>query len=241
MDDFSVHHHSHQPLKTLVFNGWAAGAEIWNATSFSRDWTFSYIEQLDGLAEKVIDDSSRVLLVGFSMGGANALKMLLSKRERICGAVFVSASVRMMEERAEIEEGETKGRLLWRGMSERRLAALKHGTELVYSNDPSPLYSKENLERGLHFLRTTDLREELERFSSTQEARTLPVAIVSCERDGIVSADNTNFLKRVFPSSAFYSVQGNEHTLPVVAPETIDRAVEAVKQMLFKEGASDEV
>jgi pimeloyl-ACP methyl ester carboxylesterase len=235
----AVSKHSKMPenLKTLVFNGWAAGSEIWNATTFERDWIFSYIEQLDALPEKVIDDSSCVLLVGFSMGGANALKMLLSRREKICGAVLVSPSVRMMEERSDPERGESKGKQVWRGMSERRFAALKYGTESVYKNDPSPLYSKENLDRGLEFLRNTDLRDELLEFSSQQCEREIPIAIVSSERDGIVSAENIHFLKKIFPSALSYSVPGNEHTLPVVAPAIIDMAVENVKKLISKERA----
>ena len=60
-------------MKVLVFNGWAAGPEAWALTTFHRDWTFSYIEQMDGLPEEVADSlEGPFLLVGFSMGGLRA-------------------------------------------------------------------------------------------------------------------------------------------------------------------------
>lgn len=229
------------PLRTLVFNGWAAGAEIWEGTSFRRDWTFSYVEQLDGVPGRVMEDIHRAVLVGFSMGGSNALKALLDMPEKVRGAVFVSASVRMMEERAEPAPGEKRGAVLWRGLSERRFAALRLGTENIYRNDPSPVFSKENLGRGLGFLRSTDLRERLVEFRSDPRSREIPVAVISSERDGIVSPGNAAFLKAVFPQAYVFSVPGNEHTLPVTVPGIIDAAVAEVMKLALRGGMSDEV
>jgi pimeloyl-ACP methyl ester carboxylesterase len=227
-------------LRTLLFNGWAAGAEIWENTSFQRDWTFSYIEQLDGLSNKVMEESSDVLLVGFSMGGSNVLKALLDWPDKVRAAVFVSASVRMMEERSEIAQGATRGEVIWRGLGERRFAALRFGTQCVYKNDPSELFSNENLERGLDFLRATDLRERLEAFSADPRSRKIPMAIISSERDGIVSPDNAAFLKKVFPQAYVFTVPGNEHTLSVTVPEIIDAAVAEVKKLALREGGLNE-
>ena len=94
-------------MKVLVFNGWAAGPETWALCTFPHDWVFDYVEQLDGLPEKVMEESDEVVLVGFSMGGSTALGMWLEYPEKVKGLVLVSATPRMMEDEN------------WKGMSER--------------------------------------------------------------------------------------------------------------------------
>ena len=136
-------------MKVLVFNGWAAGPETWALCEFPHDWVFDYVEQLDGLPEKVMEDSDEVVLVGFSMGGSTALRMFLRYSEKVRGLVLVSATPRMMEDEN------------WKGMSERRLAALRLGTQMMFKDDPSPMYREDNMQRGLDYLRNTDLRAEL--------------------------------------------------------------------------------
>lgn len=205
-------------LKTLVFNGWAAGHEAWDLCTFEHDWVFNYVEQLDGLPERIIADSDEVLLVGFSMGGSTALRMLLRFPEKVKGLVLISATPCMMEKKE--SEGE-----VWKGMSERRLAALKLGTEMMFNGDPSPMYDPVNMNRGLDYLRTTDLRHELLAVSARAA---IPVAIFQSERDGIVRPANAEFLKRVFPQASVTYVPGNEHVLPVTIPELIDKAVEEI-------------
>ena len=204
-------------IKTLVFNGWAAGPETWALCTFPHDWVFDYVEQLDGLPEKVMEESDRVVLVGFSMGGSTALRMLLKYTNTLGGLVLVSATPRMMEEK---ESG-------WKGMSERRLAALRLGTQMMFKDDPSPMYDERNMERGLEYLRNTDLREEL--LARGREPgdgrRELPVWIFQSERDGIVRSSNAAFLKSVFPQAKVTMVPGNEHVLPITVPELIDEAV----------------
>lgn len=202
-------------MRTLVFNGWAAGPEAWALCTFPHDWLFDYVEQLDGLPERVIDDFDDLLLVGFSMGGSTALRMLMRFPQKVRGLILVSATPRMMEDRS----------LGWPGLSERRLAALKLGTQLVFRDDPSPMYRADSMERGLDYLRRTDLRAELvngdwRRFVSPQ----LPVAIFQSARDGIVRPQNAEFLKAVFPQASVTIVPGAEHVLPVTAPELIDAA-----------------
>ena len=207
-------------MKCLVFNGWAAGPETWALCTFPHDWVFDYVEQLDGLPEKVMEESDEVVLVGFSMGGSTALRMWLKWPEKIKGMVLVSATPRMME-----DEG-------WKGMSERRLAALRMGTKMMFRDDPSPMYAEGNMERGLEYLRNTDLREELlARGRETGDGRLeTPVWIFQSERDGIVRPNNAEFLKRVFPQAEVTMVPGNEHVLPITVPELIDKAVNAVMQ-----------
>ena len=211
-------------MKTLVFNGWAAGPETWALCSFPHDWVFDYVEQMDGLPEKVMDDSDEVLLVGFSMGGSTALRMLLKYPEKVKGMVLISATPRMME----IKHRDTDGVVEWKGMSERRLAALKLGTEIMFKDDPSPMYAAENMARGLDYLRNTDLRSPLVAYSKSliPDPRSLiPVYIFQSERDGIVRSSNAAFLKTVFPQAKVTMVPGGEHVLPITAPELIDRAV----------------
>ena len=145
-------------MKVLVFNGWAAGPETWALCAFPHDWVFDYVEQLDGLPETVMEESDEVVLVGFSMGGSTALRMWLKWPEKVKGMVLVSATPRMME-------GEN-----WKGMSERRLAALRLGTQMMFKDDPSPMYDERNMERGLDYLKTTDLRLQLLSISESGES-----------------------------------------------------------------------
>ena len=208
-------------MKVLVFNGWAAGPETWALCMFPHDWVFDYVEQLDGLPEKVMEESDEVVLVGFSMGGSTALRMWLKYPEKVKGLVLVSATPRMMED-AE-----------WKGMSERRLAALRLGTQMMFRDDPSPMYDKGNMERGLDYLHTTDLRSALEDWRRGREAGGVkpdfPVRIFQSERDGIVRPSNAEFLKTVFPQAEVTIVPGAEHVLPVSIPERIDVAVSDVE------------
>jgi len=210
-------------MKTLVFNGWAAGPETWGLCTFPHDYVFDYIEQLDGLPEQVMEDSDAVVLVGFSMGGSMALRMLLKYPEKVKGLVLVSATPRMMEERRS-EVGGQRSEVEWKGMSLRRRAALKLGTQLVFCNDPSPLYEEHNLDRGLDYLQNTDLRADLLALTPHLSPLT-PVHIFQSERDGIVRPHNAAFLKGVFPQAKVTLVPGNEHVLPITVPELVDEAV----------------
>ena len=208
-------------MKVLVFNGWAAGPETWALCTFGHDWVFDYVEQLDGLPEKVIEEFDEVLLVGFSMGGSSALRMVLKYPEKVKGLVLVSATPCMMEKR---EEG-NGGAAEWKGMSERRLAALRLGTQMMFEDDPSPMYDERNMERGLDYLKRTDLRQELLSAGETVQRWDFPVWIFQSERDGIVRPNNAAFLKRVFPQAKVTMVPGNEHVLPITVPELVDQAV----------------
>ena len=210
-------------MKVLVFNGWAAGPETWELCEFPRDWTFDYVEQLDGLPEKVMADFDEVVLVGFSMGGSTALRMFLKYPEKVKGMVLISTTPCMMEKVATAPAPSAP----WRGMSERRLAALRLGTKMMFRDDPSPMYDERNMERGLEYLRETDLREMLlDRGRETKnERREVPVWIFQSERDGIVRPSNAEFLKQVFPQAKVTMVPGNEHVLPITVPELIDEAV----------------
>ena len=203
-------------MKVLVFNGWAAGAETWALCTFPHDWIFNYVEQLDGLPEKVVEESDEVVLVGFSMGGSTALRMWLNWSEKVKGMVLISTTPCMMED------------VNWKGMSERRLAALRLGTQMMFRDDPSPMYDEKNMERGLDYLKTTDLRLQLLSISESGESvkrRNLPVWIFQSEKDGIVRPSNAEFLKQVFPQAKVTMVPGNEHVLPITVPELIDAAV----------------
>ena len=225
----------------MVFNGWAAGPETWALCTFEHDWVFDYVEQLDGLPEKIIEEFDEVLLVGFSMGGSTALRMVLKYPEKVKGLVLVSATPCMMEKKVEKKKVEKKGgggeggegesgvggegEEDWKGMSERRLAALRLGTQMVFKDDPSPMYDERNMERGLDYLKQTDLRHELLSVSESVKRWNFPVWIFQSERDGIVRPNNAAFLKQVFPQAKVTMVPGNEHVLPITVPELIDAAV----------------
>ena len=210
-------------MRCLVFNGWAAGPETWALCAFPHDWVFDYIEQLDGLPERVMEESDEVVLVGFSMGGSTALRMFLKYPEKVKGLVLISATPRMMEAEN------------WKGMSERRLAALRLGTQMMFRDDPSPMYDGKNMERGLDYLKTTDLRAELLSYASCSSHEScIPVFIFQSERDGIVRPNNADFLKKVFPQANVTMIPGNEHVLPVTIPELIDKAVFDVSSVAAK-------
>ncbi len=155
--------------------------------------------------------------------------MWLKHPGKVKGLVLVSATPRMME-----EPGGTGGG--WRGMNERRLAALRLGTALTFKDDPSPMYDRRNMDRGLEFLRQTDLRAALLDFSSRMpRPPSPPVAIFQSERDGIVRPQNAEFLKRVFPQAKVTMVPGGEHVLPIAIPELIDESVfDIIKQNEFQ-------
>ena len=227
-------------MKVLVFNGWAAGPEAWALCEFPHDWVFDYVEQLGGLPEKVMEESEGVVLVGFSMGGSTALRMFLKYPEKVKGLVLISTTPCMMEVKhrdTEAQRGngtlclgvsvlESGGAVEWKGMSERRLAALRLGTQMMFKDDPSPMYDERNMERGLDYLRTVDLRAELRSCAScSSHMSQIPVHIFQSERDGIVRPNNAAFLKQVFPQAKVTMVPGNEHVLPVTVPELIDEAV----------------
>ncbi len=198
-------------MRLLVFNGWAAGPETWELCKFPHDWVFNYLEEMEGLHEKVVGEFEEVVLVGFSMGGSFALKTLLKYPQKVKGLVLISATPRMMSDPT----------TNWSGMSERRLKAFLMGTEILFRDDPSPLYDLDNMRRGLAYLGTTDLREELKALGKTD----FPVAIFQSTRDGIVRPGNATFLKEVFPQAKVTLVEGNEHILPIKVPELIDEAV----------------
>ena len=237
----------------FVLNGWAASPNAWNLCGFMRlrgsaalPRLFSYVEQLDGKPEKAIENVERCILVGWSMGGSSALRLAARWSEKIAGLVLIAATPRMMEER---ETG-------WKGMSPRRLEALRYGLVLtrgegffgVPEGKPNPYLADEpeNLERGLKYLLETDVRAELERvflgpggqrqgqqaYGKKQQAydnkTCVPaVYIFHSERDGIVRPENADYLQKVFPQASVTLVPGTEHALSIFIPELIDEAVDS--------------
>ena len=100
-----------------------------------------------------------------------------------------------------------------------------------------PGYDEKNMERGLDYLKTTDLRLRLLSISESGESvkrRNLPAWTFQSERDGIVRPNNAEFLKQVFPQAKVTMVPGNEHVLPIRVPELIDKAVFDVSSVAAK-------
>ena len=214
-------------MEVLILNGWAASPCAWDLCPFARGARlFSYVEQLDGAAASAFAAASGpVLLVGWSMGGSTALSLAAANPEKVGGLVLVAATPRMMEDR---DSG-------WKGMSERRLDALRRGLELTHGEgffgtpegrpNPYMMDEPENLERGLAYLRKTDLRPALLARFGAEAGCAFPVAVFQSEHDGIVRASNAAFLKEVFPQAVVEIVPGGEHALPVSIPERIEAAV----------------
>lgn len=213
--------------KVFVLNGWAASEEAWSLCRFERERVFSYVEQLDGEPEKVIADEDDVVLVGWSMGGSSAMRLALRWPEKIRGLVLVAATPRMMEDKP----------AGWRGMSERRLAALKKGLLMTGGGGffgppaglPNPyiLDDEANLDRGLEYLVATDLRSSLLE-GEPLRAKGERVRLFQSEHDGIVRPENATFLEEVFRGAKLQIIPGVEHALPIFIPEMIDSAVEEV-------------
>ena len=235
----------------LVLNGWAASPQAWDLCQFMRAQQvaplptgttgvspvasaplprlFSYVEQLDGEPEKAMEGAERMVLVGWSMGGSSALRLAARWPEKVAGLVLIAATPRMMEER---ESG-------WRGMSPRRLEALRYGLVMTHGEGffgvpegkPNPYLADEpvNLERGLKYLLETDVRAALEQLRTTnhEPRTTFPVHIFQSERDGVVRAANADYLKEIFPQATVHIVPGTEHALPIFIPELIDEAVDS--------------
>ena len=215
-------------IRVLVLNGWAASVEAWSLCTFRRDALFSYVDQLDGLPERFIEEAikrnpaERFVFVGWSMGGSSALRLACRYHANVARMVLVAATPRMMEDKA----------AGWRGMSPRRLDALHRGLLLTHGEgffgipegrpNPYQMDSEENLLRGLQYLIETDLRSDLERIAPTMR---FPVAIFQSEHDGIVRPENAAYLKGIFPHATMTMIPGTEHALPVLIPDVIDAAV----------------
>ena len=230
-------------LPVFVLNGWASSTHAWDLCRFMRTRLFGYVEQLDGEPERAMESVERCVLVGWSMGGSSALRLAARWPEKIAGLVLVAATPRMMEDKA----------TGWKGMSPRRLEALRYGLVMtqgvgmfgVPEGKPNPylLDAPANLERGLKYLLETDLRADLERVfqrecfeqQSGQQAynnkmcarRSLAVHIFQSEHDGVVRAANADYLQKVFPQASVTIVPGTEHALPIFIPELIDEAVDS--------------
>ena len=216
----------------MVLNGWAASPHAWDLCAFMKasegrtPVLYSYIDQLDGLPERAFEGGGRFLVVGWSMGGSTALRLACRYAEQIAGLVLVAATPRMMEDR---ESG-------WRGMSPMRLEALRRGLELTHGQGsfgipegrPNPYIedSPENLERGLKYLRETDVRERLA--STFGGGCAFPVQIFQSEHDGIVRSANAAYLQQIFPQATLTLIPGGEHALPIAIPEAINTAVEII-------------
>ena len=59
-------------MKTIILNGWAASERAWELCDCAKGpdaRIVSYLEQMDGVAERVLDEAGKAVVVGWSMGG----------------------------------------------------------------------------------------------------------------------------------------------------------------------------
>ena len=202
-------------METIVFNGWAASKAAWDLCRFRRDAIVQYLDP-----EPPRAGDGEVVVVGWSMGAARAIRWARANAQKVKGLILVAPMVRMMEETA----------TSWKGMSERRLAAFLRGMQLTHGEGffgpppgkPNPYQADtdENLEKGLKFLHDTDVREDARALKGL-----FPKWIFHSERDGIVNPANSSYLKEVWPEAALKWVAGTEHALSIMIPEEIDEAV----------------
>ena len=224
-------------MKTLILNGWAASSAAWDRCRSARDGEIlSYVECLDGADRRRLQENSaageRTLLVGWSMGASRALGLACDFPDDIAALVLVAGTPRMMEDPS----------TLWRGMNERRLAALMKGLELTSGQgffgvpegcrSPYCMDGRENLERGLRYLRETDLRPALERTFRGAPPR-FPVTIIHGERDPVVRPENASYLAGLFEGAELVRLPIGEHALPVFAAAEIDAAIARITEFLL--------
>ena len=208
-------------MKTFVLNGWAASPRAWDLCTFRRDALFSASDHLDGATERAFDGAAEsVLLVGWSMGGTESLRLVARNPRKVAGLVLLAATPRMMR-----DDG-------WDGMTERRLVALEAGLRLTMGRGldarpgvpcPYEMDDDATLARGLDYLRATDLRPALE--ASRDALAGIPAVLFQADRDPIVRAGNAAYLASLFPGAEVNRIPGAEHALPVLVPELIDAAV----------------
>ena len=208
--------------ETMVLNGWAASPSAWNLCDFAHEARiFSYIEQLDGAADGFVRGfDGRIVVAAWSMGCVTALRIAAEQPGKIKGLVLAAATPRLMEDR---ETG-------WRGMTELRLQALRKGLEItggkgLFARDPSwpdPYIpdTPDNLERGLGFLRSADVRALVDSIP-----RSMPVHIFQSERDGVSRASGARWLAERLPGAELYIVPGTEHALPLSLHSEISASV----------------
>lgn len=209
-------------MKTFVLNGWSASAAAWDLCTFEREAIFSYTDQLAGRPEAAMAFEEAAILVGWSMGGSAALRLLLKFPEKIKALILIAATPCMM-----CKEG-------WEGLSARRLEALRVGIKMTHGAgffgapeglpNPYALDEDVNLERGLVYLAETDIRAELVS-ALAKRPFTGPVTIFQSKNDGVVRPGNAVFLKTLFPQAELIWREGTEHALPIYMPREIDEAV----------------
>ena len=204
-----------EKTQIIVLNGWAARPEAWDACAFLRDRIFSYIETLDGRAEETVANATcGVILVGWSMGGSAALELAAKFPDRVCGLVLLAATARMMADAN------------WKGMSPLRCKALKRALLEGEPPEPNPYFidNDANLERGLDYLRTVDVRTAL-LSRAAEGAFKFPVHIFQGGQDAVTRPSNVEFLQQIFPKAKVTRIEKCTHALPVEIPNAIDEAV----------------
>lgn len=216
-----------------VLNGWAARPEAWSLCGFySRAKIFSYIQQLDGEADAFVRAApAKVVVAAWSMGCVNALRLAAECPDKIAGLVLAAATPRLSEDKA----------TGWRGMSMRRIDALRKGLEAtcgkgLFPRDPSmpqPFFldTPGNLSRGEVFLREADVRAVVKDIPAS-----MPVFIFQSERDAVVRRECGEWLAGRIPGAVLETVPGGEHALPLSMHAEITEKVEEIASGRIRKG-----
>ena len=183
--------------KVLVFNGWAARPEAWSKCQFAaRAKIVDYKEDFD--------EGGYDVVVGWSMGGAKAIEYAGRHLGDVKAMVLIAPAVCMMA-----KEG-------WKGQTPRRIEALRKGLEVMGANEWfNKDDSEEELERGLDYLRSTDVR------NINLQVKCI---CVHSRKDCVVYLNNSEWVRDCW-GAKLTVVEGTEHALPVSEPELIDRIV----------------
>ncbi len=212
-------------VEVAILNGWAASPAAWSRCEFPcMTSMFGYVEQLDGAVDRYMRAlRGKAVLAAWSMGGTTAMRIAAEYPEKTAGLILAAATPRLAEDKS----------TGWRGMSPRRIEALRAGLLMTGGKGlfpqepgmPSPymLDTPENLERGLEFLRTADVRDMLDRIP-----RDIPSYLFQSESDGIVRSSGVGFIVSHIPQTRVRMVAGSEHALPVTMAGEISQCAREI-------------
>lgn len=201
----------------MVLNGWAASEAAWEKCEFRRERIYSYRDHLSGATQQAFDSMrGSVAIVAWSMGVSVALELALRNPSKIRALVLLAGTPCMMQAPN------------WKGMSPRRMEALKIGLKWTLSgtDEEARAYeadTDENLDAGLAYLVRTDLRDKL--MANRDKLAHIRVVIMQAARDPIVRMENAQFLESLFKNPYCEMLDIAQHALPLACAKNINWAI----------------